>query len=90
MDFIRNSCGNCYNIKLEKKNFKFNIYKAKITNVLISTDGGGCINELELIIVEWNPLNTDWIKMKKIVKFLSFEICKDSMQVLWVQEIKLV
>ena len=68
MDFIRNSCGNCYNIKLEKKNFKFNIYKAKITNVLISTDGGGCINELELIIVEWNPLNTDWIKMKKIVK----------------------
>ena len=38
--------------KIGKKNFKFNIYKAKITNVLISTDGGGCINELELIIVE--------------------------------------
>ena len=30
MDFVRNSCGNCYNIRKWEKNFKLNIYKAKL------------------------------------------------------------
>ena len=58
-------------------------------NVLIPADCGDFICEQELIVSEWRCFKYWLNKNKENCKknFRSFEICKDSVQVLWVQEL---